>query len=193
LEQVGITSPINNYSYTVKAPIGAVIPSVTGNASKYTETTVPKNIIERHKWSHDLYNTRNMSAFAEIFAPTALYKDHATRKYYYSGQDVINSVERIWSFSGDAHITNREYFVSTSPNGLTTFSRFNVIGINDKEVLGYPATGKPFNIPVMEVILLELGRIDYERRHLLPPYVDEPARNHIHTGLLKPIRRHFGI
>jgi hypothetical protein len=194
IEQLGHELTIKSAEEIAATPPRAALPAEVGDPTIFAGMPRPMTLIQQHKWMHDQFNARTTdNLLPAISAQGVDYRNHATYVDYTTGQQLIDELNQVLALSTDAQIYDREYSLSSSPNGASTLSEFRLVGTDDVGVLGHEPTGKAFDIPMSEILKYNSehevvsGGIWYDRASLLWQLgiIDIPAYISRSGGLLE--------
>jgi ketosteroid isomerase-like protein len=103
--------------------------------------------VEIYRAGHEAFNQRDFQAMTEHYADRITWTDQARGLTFRTPQEFRDDFLTGWvRASSDIRITDPRYLDA----GLTMVSTFTVVGTHDGALGPFPATGKPFALPLCE-------------------------------------------
>ena len=104
--------------------------------------------VERHSAGHQAFNQRDFEAMTKHYADSITWTDHAQGRTFSTPQEFRDDFLAGWvTASSDIRITDPGYLDA----GDTVVARFTCRGTHDGPLGPFPATGKPFALPLCEL------------------------------------------
>ena len=131
---------------------------------------MPSSNVEAHRAGHEAFNRRDFQAMTEHYADSIAWTDHAQGRTFRTRQEFRDDFLPGWvQTSADIRVTDPHYFDA----GQAVVCTFSVVGTHDGPLGPFPATGKPFALPLCELWLFDAdgrvvgGDLYYEQVSLL--------------------------
>ena len=104
--------------------------------------------VDAHRAGHEAFNRRDFETMTNHYADTIAWTDHAQGRTFRTPQEFKDEFLAGWiRASADIRVTDPHYFDA----GRTVVCTFSVIGTHDGPLGPFPATGKPFALPLCEL------------------------------------------
>ena len=104
--------------------------------------------IETHRAGHEAFNQRDFEAMTKHYADSISWTDHSQGRTFATRQEFRDDFLPGWiRTSSDIRITGPHYIDA----GRTSVCTFTVEGIHDGPLGPFPATGRPFALPLCEM------------------------------------------
>jgi steroid delta-isomerase-like uncharacterized protein len=109
---------------------------------------MPSSNVEAHRAGHEAFNRRDFQAMTEHYADSIAWTDHAQGRTFRTRQEFRDDFLPGWvQTSADIRVTDPHYFDA----GQAVVCTFTVEGTHDGPLGPFPATGKPFALPLCEL------------------------------------------
>ena len=109
---------------------------------------MPASNVEAHRAGHEAFNRRDFQAMTEHYADRIAWTDHAQGRTFRTPQEFRDDFLPGWvQTSADIRVTDPHYFDA----GQAVVCTFTVVGTHDGPLGPFPATGKPFALPLCEL------------------------------------------
>ena len=104
--------------------------------------------VQIHRDGHSAFNERDFESMTTHYADNIEWTDHSQGRTFTTPQQFKEAFLPGWiQASQDIQITDTRYFDADE----TVVSSFNVVGTHDGPLGTFPATGKPFTLPLCEM------------------------------------------
>ena len=104
--------------------------------------------VEAHRAGHEAFNQRDFEAMTKHYADSIAWTDHAQGRTFRTRQEFRDDFLPGWvQTSADIRVTDPRYFDA----GQAVVCTFTVVGTHDGPLGPFPATGKPFALPLCEL------------------------------------------
>jgi steroid delta-isomerase-like uncharacterized protein len=104
--------------------------------------------VEAHRAGHEAFNQRDFEAMTKEYADLITWTDHSQGRTFRTPQEFRDDFLPGWvRASADIRITDPSYLDA----GRTVVCTFTVVGTQDGPLGPFPATGKPFALPLCEL------------------------------------------
>ena len=110
--------------------------------------------VEAHRAGHQAFNRRDFQAMIEQYADSIVWTDHAQGRTFRTPHEFRTDFLPGWvEAASDIRITGPRYI----DGGQTVVCTFTVEGTHDGPLGPFPATGKPFALPLCELWHFDSG------------------------------------
>jgi steroid delta-isomerase-like uncharacterized protein len=104
--------------------------------------------VERHRAGHQAFNQRDFESMTKHYADSIAWTDHSQGRTFRTPQEFRDDFLAGWvTASTDIRISEPRYFDA----GQAVVCTFTVEGTHDGPLGPFPATGKPFALPLCEL------------------------------------------
>jgi steroid delta-isomerase-like uncharacterized protein len=104
--------------------------------------------VAAHRVGHEAFNRRDFQAMTEHYADSIAWTDHAQGRTFRTPQEFRDDFLPGWvAASSDIRIADPHYLDAAR----TVVCTFTVVGVHDGPLGRFPATGKPFALPLCEL------------------------------------------
>ena len=104
--------------------------------------------VETHRAGHEAFNRRDFEAMVEKYAERITWIDQARGATFNTPDEFKSEFLAGWiQPSSDCEVTQARY----TDAGETIVARFTARGTNDGPLGSFPATGKPWTLPICEM------------------------------------------
>jgi steroid delta-isomerase-like uncharacterized protein len=109
---------------------------------------MPSNNLEAHRAGHQAFNRRDFQAMTKHYADHIAWTDHAQGRTFRTPQEFRDDFLPGWvQTSADIRVTDPHYLDA----GQAVVCTFTIVGTHDGPLGPFPATGKPFALPLCEL------------------------------------------
>ena len=109
---------------------------------------MPSSNVESHRAGHEAFNRRDFEAMTSQYADSISWTDHSQGRTFRTPQEFRDDFLAGWvAASTDIQVTDPRYLDA----GQTAVSTFTVTGTHDGPLGPFPATGRPFTLPLCEL------------------------------------------
>ena len=110
--------------------------------------------VEAHRAGHEAFNRRDFQAMTNHYADSIAWTDHAQGRTFRTPQEFRDDFLPGWvQTSTDIRVTDPHYLDA----GQAVVCTFTVVGTHDGPLGPFPATGKPFALPLCELWHFDSG------------------------------------
>ena len=104
--------------------------------------------VDTYRAGHEAFNQRDFSAMTDHYADGIAWTDHSQGRTFTTSQEFKDEFLPGWvATSSDIRITGPRYIDA----GQTVVCTFTAVGTHDGPLGPFPATGKPFALPLCEM------------------------------------------
>ena len=104
--------------------------------------------VDAHRAGHEAFNRRDFETMTNHYADSIAWTDHAQGRTFRTPQEFKDEFLAGWiRASADIRVTDPHYFDA----GQAVVCTFTVEGTHDGPLGPFPATGKPFALPLCEL------------------------------------------